>query len=216
MLACTRYVPDAPRMRERYLMRATELHTNQMQLIHTRLAELSDLTPEEWMSRPSATDNTVGFYAWHIATIRDWAVSAVFQGKPPIGWSKPFSDTQMGLCPIPFGMSAAEADTIAEKTTPGDVVAYSAAVTNELVRWLGSIDDAALGVPAKDGRAHLSLSQRYNDPAYRHQLEADPDDMALWPVSTLLTRACFSHCIEHLTEIGTARANLKLAKSACR
>ena len=72
--------------------------------------------------------------------------------------------------------------SIAEATSPAQVVEYSAAVTDELVRWLGSIDEAELSAPPANGRAHLALSPRYGERAYRWEVFEDPDDMTQWPV----------------------------------
>lgn len=185
-------------------MRATELLANQLQMVHARVAGLAGITSREWMARPAPTENRIGFTVWHIAATRDWTVRAILQGKPPIGWGGQFAGSGIGLCQVPFGMPSSEADTIAGAVSPQEAIAYSAAVTEELVRWLSAADDSSLGRPPVDGRAHLALSPRYAERAYRWELEEDPDDMTAWPVWMLLTRPCFSHALRHLTEIDMA------------
>jgi len=182
-------------------MKATELFANQLQLVHTRVAGLADITPRQWLSAPGPGENPIGFTAWHIVATRDWTIRAMLQAKPPLGWSRPFAGTGIAVCQLPFGMPATEAEAVARVTSPAEVIAYSAAVTDEILRWLGTIDEAALAVPFPAAREHLALSPRYNEAAYRHELEENPADMCLWPVWALLTRPAFSHCIGHLTEI---------------
>lgn len=190
-------------------MRATELLALQLSLIHARIEGLADMSRDEWLARPSPGDNPAGFIAWHIVATRDWVVRAMLQARRPIGWDAPFAGTSIGACAIPFGMSPGEADAIAEATTPAGVIAYSRAVTDEIVRWLGTIEDAALDLPAPVARQHLALSPRYDERAYRHELEEDPADMCLWPAWQLLTRPAFTHSLGHLTEIAIARAGAR-------
>jgi hypothetical protein len=189
-------------------MKATELLANQMEMVHARITGLAGMTRQEWLARPAAGENRAGFTAWHIAATRDWAVRAIFQTKPPLGWGAPFAGTAIARCEIPFGMRAEEADAIAEATTPGEVIAYSRAVTDELVRWIGSLDDEVLAFPTSDGRGHLSLSQRYGEKAYREETENSAVPMYDWPTWTLLVRPCFAHSLGHLAEIGLARKAL--------
>jgi hypothetical protein len=186
-------------------LKATELLANQMEMIHSRVSDLADVSREQWLARPATGGNQVGFTAWHVVATRDWTVRALFQAKPPLGWMAPFAGTGVALCQIPFGMPAIEADAIAQATSPAEVVAYSKAVTDELVRWLGAVDDAALAAPPPAAPDHLSLSPRYNDRAYRRPLQEDPDDMCLWPVWTLLSMPSLIHCTDHLAEIDIAR-----------
>jgi hypothetical protein len=186
-------------------MNATELLIGQMQLINTRIAGLAGLSRDEWLARPAPGENRVGFNAWHMVATRDWTVRPIFQQKRPIGWDGPFAGTAVARCEIPFGMTADEADAIAEAITPAEVVAYSQAVTDELVAWLRQAGDSALGARVPGAREHLGLSPRYEERGYRWELEEDPDDMCLWPAWMLLSRPCFAHCIGHLTEIGLAR-----------
>ena len=186
-------------------MEGLELLANQLQLVHRRVSALGNLSPREWLARPLPTENRVGFTAWHIVATRDWTVRAVLQGARPLGWDAPFLGTGVSFCDIPFGMPAGEADAIAERVNPAEVVAYSEAVTEELLRWLRSAKPGVLAAPPSDGRAHLALSPRYNERGYRHEFEEDPDDMSQWPVWALLTRPSFAHCIGHLAEIELAR-----------
>ena len=185
-------------------LNARELLTNQMRLVQDDIAGLGRLSRDEWLARATPAENQVGFMAWHVVATRDWIVRAMLSGKRPIGWDAPFAGSGIALCEIPFSMTAAEAEAICEATSPREVVAYSAAVTDEFAAWLASVSDSALDLPPVDGRAHLALSPRYNERDYRWQLEEDPDDMCLWPVWTLVVRAASTHCLGHLTEIEMA------------
>lgn len=188
-------------------MKAVDLLAKQIQMVHARVEGLTGFTSAEWMARPGPGRNRVGFTAWHMVATRDWTIRPILQAARPIGWDAPFASTGVATCAIPFGMTLEEADAVAEVVTPAEVAAYSRAVTDELLQWLAATDDAALDVPPPNGRAHLALSPRYEEPAYRHQLESDPADMTLWPTWQLLTRPCFAHCLFHLEEIEFARAN---------
>jgi hypothetical protein len=187
-------------------MKATELLANQLTLVHSRVAGLANLSQREWMARPTPDENPAGFTAWHVVATRDWTVRSILQGKRPLGWDTPFGGTAVAKCEIPFGMDASEAVSIAQSTSPPQVVEYSAAVNDELVRWLAGVDEGVLSEPPADGRAHLKLSPRYDDRPYRWELFEDPDDMTQWPVWQLLTRPCLAHCLGHLTEISIARS----------
>ncbi|OAI42488.1 hypothetical protein AYO38_03140 [bacterium SCGC AG-212-C10] len=189
-------------------MKATELLTKQMTMVHNRIAGLANLTGEEWLARPAPGENRVGFTAWHMVATRDWVVRGILGGERPLGWDAPFAGTSIALCPIPLGMPGSEADAIAEAVSPAEVVAYSAAVTAELTRWLASADQDALDAPPSDGHAHLALSPRYNDRPFRFEVLEDPDDMCQWPVWQLLSRPAYVHCIGHLAEIDLARRAL--------
>jgi hypothetical protein len=186
-------------------MNARQLLANQLQIVHNRLTGLADMTREEWLSRPEPENNRAGFLAWHMVATRDWAVRAILGAQRPIGWDAPFAGTGVALCEIPFSMPLAEADAIADATTPGEVIAYSAAVDDEIRRWLEAATDEDLDNPPARARDHIALSPRYSERDYRWELEENPADMCLWPVWALLTRPSFTHCIGHLAEIDIAR-----------
>lgn len=188
-------------------MKATELLASQLQIIHGRIEGLQGFSNAEWMARPGAGRNRIGFTAWHMVATRDWLIRAILQGARPLGWDTPFAGTGVAQCEIPFGMPLEEADSIAEAVTPVDVAAYSEAVTGEVLRWLERTDDSVLDSPPPDGRAHLALSPRYSEPAYLHELDSNPAPMTDWPTWQLLTRPAFAHCLFHLEEMEFARAN---------
>jgi hypothetical protein len=188
-------------------MRATELLAKQLQIVQGRIEGLQSFSNAEWMARPGPGRNRIGFTAWHMVATRDWTIRAIFQGMRPLGWDPPFAGTGVARCPIPFGMSLEEADAIAEAVSPSDVATYSDAVTKELLRWLAETDDSVLDSPPPNGRAHLALSPRYNEPAYLHELDSNPAPMTDWPAWQLLTRPAFAHCLFHLEEMEFARAN---------
>ncbi len=184
-------------------MNATDVIANQVKLIHGRLSGIASATTEEWLARPLPGENRVGFMAWHMVATRDWLAQTMLKGVRPIGWDAPFASTGVASCEIPFGMSLEEADAIAEATNPADVVAYSAAVTKELLGWLDSADDAQLAVPSATAATHWDLSRRYADPGYKEEMARE--DMAKWPVWQLFSRPALLHCANHLTEIDVAR-----------
>jgi hypothetical protein len=189
-------------------MKATEVLAKQMQLIHAEISGLAGLTRSEWMARPLPNGNRVGFTAWHMVATRDWTVRAVLQAARPLGWDAPFAGTGVARCPIAFGMPSAEADAIAAALEPGEVVAYSEAVTDELLRWLERGAESDLARPAADGRRHLALSPRYGDAAFRDEIGGESAELLDWSVWELLSRPCFGHCMSHREEIEFARKQL--------
>ncbi len=188
-------------------MNATDVIANQVKLIHGRLSGVAAATPEEWLARPLPGENRVGFMAWHMVATRDWLARSMLQGARPIAWDAPFAGTGIATCEIPFGMSLEEADAIAEATTPGEVVAYSAAVTGELLHWLNAADDARLAAPSASAASHWDLSRRYAEAGYHEEI--DREDMTMWPVWQLFSRPALLHCANHLTEIDVARKAVK-------
>ena len=182
-------------------MNSIELLKNQVQGIHGLLVStLQNVTEDEWLSRVAPGDNRVGFLAWHIPAVRDWAVHAMIGGTEPLGWKAPWRHTGVDLCPIPFGMPPSEADLIAENTKPAGVIAYSEAVSAAVVSWLGALNEGDLD-QAPGNRSHLSLSPRFADAEYQAVL-----DGGMWGYKTwqLLAGACVSHCRGHLGELGLA------------
>ena len=188
-------------------MKATELLAKQTQIVQGRIAGLAGLSNAEWMARPGAARNRVGFTAWHMVATRDWTIRSILQAERPLGWDGPFAGSGIAKCALPFGMPLAEADAIAEAVTPVEVAAYSGAVTAEILRWLEHTDDAVLDAPPSDGRAHLAFSPRYAEAEYLHELDSNPAPMTDWPVWQLLTRPAFAHCLFHLEEMEFAKAN---------
>jgi hypothetical protein len=188
-------------------MKATELLSRQMQLVHARISGLAGFSTAEWAARPPLGGNAVGFTAWHMVATRDWIIRALLQAERPLGWDAKFG-AGVSMCHIPFGMDTSEADRIADAITPAEVVAYSAAVTEDMVRWLSTADEASLDAAPPNGHAHFAFSPRYQERAYRWQLEEDPDDMSRWPSWMLLTRPSFAHCLFHLEEIEFARKSV--------
>ena len=189
-------------------MKATELLAKQHQIVQARIEGLRGFSNAEWMPRPGPDRNRIGFTAWHMVATRDWTIRAILQGATPLGWDAPFAGTGVARCAIPFGMSLPEADSIAEAVAPAEVAAYSEGVTGEILRWLERTDDSVLESPPTNGRAHLALSPRYSEPAYRFELDSNPAPMTDWPTWQLLSRPAFAHCLFHLEEMEFARANV--------
>ena len=182
-------------------MNSIQLLQNQLQGVHAALASTLDgVTESEWLSRVAPRDNRVGFLAWHVPAVRDWAVHTMIGGGEPLSWQAPWRGTGVALCPLAFGMPGAEADLIAEATRPAEVLAYSEAVSSAIHAWLGTIDESLLDtVPGN--RSHLALSPRFSDAGYLKELDGRMWDYRTWQ---LLTGACFANSRGHLGELGLA------------
>src|SRR4029078_12125562 len=111
----------------------------------------------------------------------------------------------------PFGMSAADAASIAATVTRDDVLAYADAVHAAMMKWLAPLTPEALDrVP--DLAANASRVPAYQVPGYL----AEVQDMAGYPVWALLSAPCFAHAREHVGEIVSGRASLKDAVAVHR
>ena len=167
---------------------------------------LKDIAPAEWTARPNAAANLIGFTAWHVPAVQDWALHTWMRGLPDLRGNSSMA-SRPGINPpfAAFGMSAEEADRIAAAVAPADVLAYADVVHAAAMQLLDGLDDAALDrVP--DTRAHGTRLPRHQTPGYL----AEVDDMYDLPVWRLLAGPCFGHAREHVGEI---RTNLQALRS---
>lgn len=167
---------------------------------------LQGIAPGEWTARANAAANPVGFTAWHVPAVMDWALHTWMRGLPELRTGADLA-SRPGVNPpfAAFGMSADEADGIAAAVAPADVLAYAGAVHAAAMQVLDGLDDAALDrVP--DTRVHGTRLPQHQTPGYL----AEVDDMYDLPVWRLLGGPCFGHAREHVGEI---RANLQALRS---
>jgi hypothetical protein len=127
-------------------MDAVTLLRNQLTGVHGRYRDVvGSLTPDEWMARPHPGANPVGFMAWHMPAVRDWAVHVWCLGVSQLRESAPF-DARPGINPPypPFGMSAEAAEAIARGTSRDDVMAYADAVHAASMQFLDTLTESGL------------------------------------------------------------------------
>jgi len=167
---------------------------------------LKGVAPGEWTARPNAGANLVGFTAWHVPAVMDWALHTWMRGLPELRAGSELA-SRPGVNPpfAAFGMSAEDADGIARAVAPVDVLAYVDAVHVAAIQLLDGLDDAALdAVP--DTRTHGTRLPQHRTAGYL----AEVDDMYDMPVWRMLAGPCFGHAREHVGEI---RANLAALRS---
>ncbi len=164
-------------------------------------ALLADVTEAEWRSRPAPGQNLFGFTAWHMPATQDWALRVALRGLPMLGSRAEWASRGLGLCPIPFGMPAAEADAVAMATTPADVLAYAGAVLEDALAVLSTLDAAALDAipPASYRLSHSDV------PAYREVTA----NMEGWPAWRLFASPSTGHVRGHLGELDLVKAMLR-------
>jgi hypothetical protein len=163
-------------------------------------ATVKGIGPSEWTARPDPGGNVLGFTAWHVPAVQDWALHTWMRGLPELRGSAALR-TLPGIDPpfAPFGMSLDAADAIAAAVAPNDVLAYADAVLEAASRLLDTLTEAALdAVP--NTREHGTRLPRHQTPGYL----AEVDDMYDLPVWRLLAGPCFGHVREHVGEMRLA------------
>jgi hypothetical protein len=170
-----------------------------------------EITDELWTRAAYPGANPLGFIAWHMVATRDWTLHTGIQGVPDVRERAPFVSGRVNPQHPPFGMSAADAASIAATVTRDDVLAYADAVHAAMMDWLAALTPAALErVP--DLLANASRLPAYQVPGY----QAEVQEMAGYPVWALLSAPCFAHAREHVGEIVSGRASLQDTLAAHR
>ena len=165
--------------------------------VHAAFSEaVKQISPAEWVARPYAGANLLGFTAWHVPAAQDWALHTWMRGVPEIrgapdrnlpGINPPFA---------PFGMSMDEADGIARAVSPGDVLAYADAVLVAANKLFDGMTDADLE-RVGDKRTWGVRTPQHQTPGYLEEVD-DMYDMPAWRV---LTGPCFGNARGHVGEM---------------
>jgi len=171
----------------------------QMEGVNAALRGLiADVSAEEWCSAAGPGMNPVGFTAWHVASIQDWAINTWMRNRETVRSRPEWVARGMMTSFLPFGMSLDTAFELARATSPTDVLAYADAVLEDAGSLLATLSaDAFDEVPAN--KAHLA-DPRYNQPGYLNEVA----DMYEQPYWRLFSGACSGHCRGHLGELELA------------
>jgi DinB family protein len=162
-------------------------------LVRDRLESMSD---EEWTTRGIAGSNKLGFTLWHAARIIDWGVHCAIQGVPEVADRPEFEALRGNELAYGAGITAAEADQVADSISRDEVRAYLAALQPAALGWLGQQGDTDLDrVP--DFKAHQEVKARYLTPP----VWAEVSDFVGVPVWHILARPCISHIRVHTGEV---------------
>lgn len=175
--------------------------TRQMEGVRSALGGLlAGVTPEEWVSAPVPDQNPIGFTAWHVPSIQDWALNTWMRNQPAIRSRPEWSARGLSDCFLPIGMDLSDAHSIARATNPGAVLAYADAVLAEAKAYLAGFkpEDFDHLPPNRDHLADV----RYQHPGYLAEIE----DMYEQPFWRVFAGACTGHCRGHIGELELALA----------
>ena len=135
----------------------------QMEGVNSALRGLiADVSPKEWCSAAGPGLNPVGFTAWHVASIQDWAINTWMRNRETVRSRPEWVASGMMTSFPPFGMGLDTAFELARATSPTDALAYADAVLEDAGSLLATLTaDAFDEIPAN--KAHLA-DPRYNQP----------------------------------------------------
>jgi hypothetical protein len=104
-------------------------------------AVLADVSLTEWTAAPAAGQNPIGFTAWHVPSIQDWAIRTWMQNIEPLRGRPEWREKGMMTSFLPFGMDIEVARKVAAATAPGDVLNYADAILDEPRAFLGALPE---------------------------------------------------------------------------
>jgi hypothetical protein len=173
----------------------------QMEGVRSALGGLLDgVTQEEWLAVPAPGMNPVGFTAWHVPSIQDWALNTWMRNRPTIRSRPEWAAKGMSETFLPIGMDLEAAHAIARATTASGVLAYTDAVLEEARAYLATFTPEDFD-RLPPNQAHLA-DERYQHPGYL----AEVDDMYEQPFWRVFAGACTGHCRGHIGELELALA----------
>jgi hypothetical protein len=109
---------------------------------------------------------------------------------------------------VGVGMSLADADGVAERVVPSEVLGYADEVRTVASGWLKTLSDDDLEAQ-NIWIQHAAESSAYSYPAYASQI-AWMEGRPVWAVMAI---SVFGHCWAHLAEIETLRGVLRSSVS---
>ena len=166
-----------------------------------------DLTEAEWVARPAAGQNTLGYAVWHMPRTQDHFLQAWIRGQAEVveadRWVHWRSLKPLG---IGVGITLEEADSIAHTVLLADVMNYADEVHQTMLAWLSEISEDLLDqVPA--ARQYLAAFPEYQTPGYLEEVK-NLFDIPAWG---LLIRPCMGHIHRHLGELEITKDILRKA-----
>lgn len=192
-------------------MNVVELLNRQLQGSNALIHELAgDLSGEEWAGlRVLPNTNFLGFTVWHLARSMDWAVQTAIRGVPEVV-VRPEWRSRPGLAGpgMGAGLEAEAADRVARTTRAADVLAYTDAVSVQILDWLGHLSPADLDrVP--DLEANEASLPHYRKEGHRREVA----HLVGEPAWRLLSGPCIGHVRSHVGECGLLKQALRQAGS---
>lgn len=164
---------------------------------------LAEVSPQEWVTSPQPGQNPVGFTAWHVPSIQDWAINTWMRNLEPIRLRPEWRAKGMAASFLPIGMDMDTAFDVARATRPDDVLAYADAVLDDARGYLATFSVEEFdAIPPN--RAHLA-DVRYQQEGYLQDVE----DMYEQPFWRLFAGACTGHCRGHIGELELSLALIR-------
>lgn len=176
----------------------------QMEGVRSALGSvIADVSAHEWFTSPIAGQNPVGFTAWHVPSIQDWAINTWMRNIDPVRSRPEWRAKGMMASFLPIGMTLDDAFDVARATRPEHVLAYADAVLDGARSYLATFSpDMFETVPPN--KAHLA-DVRYQNEGYLQDVE----DMYEQPFWRLFAGACTGHCRGHLGELELSLAVIR-------
>ena len=180
-------------------MRASDVLRMQLKGSFAQLRDrLESMTDNEWRARTLPGTSKPGFVVWHAARTIDWGVHCAIQGVPEVADRPEWRDLHARDLAYGAGITASEADQVAESIGRDRVRGYLAALQPAALGWLERLDDADLErVP--NFEANQRVKPRYLNPP----VWAEVSDFVGLPAWHILARPCISHIRVHLGEVDT-------------
>lgn len=164
-----------------------------------------DLTDQEWVARPALHQNLPGYIMWHIPRTQDMHVQTWIRGVPEVFHAPRWAHWQpLRRLSTGIGISLDEADALARHVGRAEVLAYADEVHQEIIAWLGALDEAGLDpVPAIE--QHLAPYPEYQTPWFVKEAGGSFGQ----PVWSQLMRPCLGHVQRHLGELEVVKNLLR-------
>ena len=187
-------------------MRATDLLTRQYASVNQILHDVGgDLTPTELTTRVLPQTNLLAFDLWHVARAQDWALQTLVRGVPEMidepRWQ---GRGRLATHGIGVGLSEAQADELARSLALADILEYADAVHQNLLAWLGAIDDDELS-RAPDVPAQLQRYPVYLESAMREEVPWMFQHPQVWRCLA----PALGHARDHLAEMDMLKRQLR-------
>jgi hypothetical protein len=177
----------------------------QMESVRDILGGLVEgVTHDEWVGAAAPGLNPVGFTAWHVPSIQDWAINTWMRNRPTVRERPEWTSKGMMTSFLPIGVGLDGAQAIAAGTEPADVLAYADAVLEEARRFLGTFSPSGFD-ELPPNRGHLADQRYASAPGYM----ADVGGMFEQRYWRVFAGACTAHCRGHLGELENALAVLR-------
>jgi hypothetical protein len=169
---------------------------------------VAETQPDEWLKRAAPGTNLPAFILWHVVRALDSGIHMGLQGTSELIDRAPWSDRAWAQPGVGVGMSLADADGVAERVVPSEVLGYADEVRTVASGWLKTLSDDDLEAQ-NIWIQHAAESSAYSYPAYASQI-AWMEGRPVWAVMAI---SVFGHCWAHLAEIETLRGVLRSSVS---